>query len=112
VATGRLVGSGGFARAPVGRAVEIGYEIAPEFRGRGFGTAAARALVDWAVASGEVDSVIAHTEPGPNASTGVLLSLGFDHVDDRHDPELGTVWEWRWAPGVGQQASSSTVDTR
>jgi len=95
-ATGRLLGSGGFAARPVDRAVEIGYEIAPEFRGQGFGTAAARALVDRAVASGEVDHVIAQTRPGPNASTGVLVSLGFDHVADQEDAEVGTVWEWRW----------------
>jgi RimJ/RimL family protein N-acetyltransferase len=93
--TGRLVGSGGFAAPPVDRAVEIGYEVAPEFRGRGFGTAAARALVERAVASGEVDHVSAHTLPGPNASTGVLVSLGFEHVADQEDPEVGTIWEWR-----------------
>jgi RimJ/RimL family protein N-acetyltransferase len=40
-ATGRLLGSGGFAAPPADRTVEIGYEIAPEFRGRGFGAAAA-----------------------------------------------------------------------
>jgi RimJ/RimL family protein N-acetyltransferase len=95
-ATGRLVGSGGFAARPVDRTVEIGYEIAPDFRGRGFGSAAARALVERAVATGEVDHVIAHTQPGPNPSTGVLASLGFEHVADQQDPEIGTVWEWRW----------------
>jgi ribosomal-protein-alanine N-acetyltransferase len=95
-ATGRLVGSGGFAAPPVERTVEIGYEVAPEFRGLGFGVAAARALVAHAVASGEVDHVIAHTLPGPNPSTGVLVSLGFGHVDDQEDPDVGVVWEWRW----------------
>ena len=92
---GRLLGSGGFAAPPVARTVEIGYEVAPEFRGRGIGVAAARALVERAVAS-EVDQVIAHTLPGPNPSTGVLVSLGFEHVDDQVDPEVGAVWEWRW----------------
>jgi ribosomal-protein-alanine N-acetyltransferase len=95
-ATGRLLGSGGFAAPPSERTVEIGYEIAPEFRGRGFGAAAARALVERAVASGEVDHVLAHTQPGPNPSTGVLVSLGFEHTDDQEDPEVGVVWEWRW----------------
>ena len=95
-ATGRLLGSGGFAAPPVDRAVEIGYEVAPEFRGRGFGAAGARALVERAVASGEVDHVVAHTLPGPNASTGVLMSLGFGHVADQEDPEVGLVWEWWW----------------
>lgn len=93
---GRLVGSGGFAAPPVGRTVEIGYEVAPEFRGQGFGTAAARALVERAVASAEVDHVIAHTLPGPNPSTGVLLTLDFEHVADQEDPGVGVVWEWRW----------------
>ena len=95
-ATGRLLGSGGFAAPPVDRTVEIGYEVAPEFRGRGFGAAAARALVVLAVASGEVDHVVAHTLAGPNASTGVLVSLDFRHVADQEDPEVGVVWEWRW----------------
>jgi [ribosomal protein S5]-alanine N-acetyltransferase len=96
--TGRLLGSGGFAAPPKDRTVEIGYEVAPEFRGQGFGAAAARALVERAVASGQVDHVVAHTLPGPNPSTGVLVSLGFEHVADQTDPEVGTVWEWRWTP--------------
>jgi len=103
--SGHLVGSGGFAAPPADRAVEIGYEIAPQFRGRGFGTAAARALVERAVAGGAVDRVLAHTLPGPNPSTGVLVSLGFEHVAVQTDPEAGTVWEWSWSapphpPGV------------
>ena len=95
-ANGQLVGSGGFTAPPRGRTVEIGYEVAPEFRGHGFGSAAARALVERAVASGEVDHVLAHTMPGPNPSTGVLMSLDFEHVEDQEDPEVGVVWEWRW----------------
>ncbi len=94
-ATGRLVGSGGYAAPPADRQVEIGYEVAPGFRGRGFGTAAARALVERARTSGLVDHLVAHTLPGPNPSTGVLESLGFEHVADQEDPEAGTVWEWR-----------------
>jgi ribosomal-protein-alanine N-acetyltransferase len=94
--TGALLGSGGFVAPPVDRTVEIGYEIAPAFRGRGFGAAAARVLVERAVASGEVDRVLAHTLPGPNPSTGVLVSVGFEHVDIQEDPEVGFMWEWRW----------------
>jgi [ribosomal protein S5]-alanine N-acetyltransferase len=94
-ATGQLVGSGGFASPPRRRTVEIGYEIAPEFRRQGFGTAATRALVLRAFASGQVDHVIAHTLPGPNPSTGVLASIGFDHVEDQEDDEVGAVSEWR-----------------
>ena len=100
-ATGRLVGSGGYAAPPAGRTVEIGYEVAPRFRGQRLGVAAARALVERAVASGEVDHVIAHTLPGPNPSTGVLTSLGFAHVDDQEDPEVGAICEWKWTRPSG-----------
>jgi RimJ/RimL family protein N-acetyltransferase len=94
--SGVLVGSGGFATPPADRTVEIGYEIAPAYRGRGLGAAAARALVDRAVQSGQVDSVVANTLPGPNASTGVLVSIGFEHVSEHQDPEAGPIWRWRW----------------
>ncbi|MFT3716825.1 MAG: GNAT family protein [Gordonia sp. (in: high G+C Gram-positive bacteria)] len=94
---GTLIGSGGYAGPPDDRTVEIGYEIAPEFRGRGLGSSAAQALVDDAVGTGLVDHVIAHTLPGPNPSTGVLASLGFAHVGEAHDPDAGTVWAWRWS---------------
>ena len=94
--TGALVGSGGFATPPADRTVEIGYEIAPAFRGRGLGAAAARALVDRAVQSGQVDRVVANTLPGPNATTGVLVSIGFEHVSEHEDPEAGPIWQWRW----------------
>jgi len=100
-ATGRLLGSGGFAAPPADRTVEIGYEVAPEFRGQGLGSAAARALVERAVTSGEVDRVVAHTLPGPNPSTGVLVALGFEHVADQEDPEVGTMWEWSWTAPAG-----------
>lgn len=96
--TGRLVGSGGFAGPPIERTVEIGYEVAPGFRGRRFGVAAAGALIEQAVVSGEIDHVIAHTLPAPNPSTGVLISLGFRHVGDQEDADVGAVAEWRWTP--------------
>ncbi|TDC52651.1 N-acetyltransferase [Jiangella ureilytica] len=91
-----LIGSGGFAGPPRDRVVEIGYEVAPAFRGRGLGTAAAAALVRRAVDSGEVDAVVAHTLVGENPSTQVLARLGFTRVAELADPEQGTVWQWRW----------------
>ena len=95
--SGALVGSGGFATPPHDRTVEIGYEVAPGFRGRGLGAAGARALVDRAVQSGQVDRVVANTLAGPNPSTGVLVSLGFEHVGEQEDPEAGVIWQWRWS---------------
>lgn len=92
---GRLVGSGGYAFAPRDRTTEIGYEIAPAYRGRGFATAAARELVRGAFDSGEVDTVLAHTLAQDSPSTGVLARLGFARVAEQPDPEVGSVWEWR-----------------
>ncbi|MGH2959745.1 MAG: GNAT family N-acetyltransferase [Solirubrobacterales bacterium] len=93
-ASGELVGSGGYTAPPAERKVEIGYEIAPEYRGRGIGVASARALVDHALESGEVDRVVAHTLANENSSTGVLRSLGFELTGESEDPDEGTVWEW------------------
>lgn len=92
-----LIGSGGFTGPPQDRVVEIGYEVAPAFRGRGLGTAAAAALVRRAVDSGEVDAVVAHTLVGENPSTLVLARLGFTHVAEVPDPEQGAVWRWELA---------------
>ncbi|MCV7417209.1 GNAT family N-acetyltransferase [Mycolicibacterium litorale] len=93
-----LVGSGGFVGPPRNGVVEIGYEIAPEFRERGLATAAARAMIDKAVsASGGLTTVIAHTLAHENPSTGVLRRLGFTRVAEIEDPDDGPVWRWEIA---------------
>jgi [ribosomal protein S5]-alanine N-acetyltransferase len=91
-----LVGVGGFAGPPEDGVVEIGYEIGPEFRGRGYATAAARALVAKAAAAGVV-TVIAHTRAEENPSTGVLRRVGFGCTGAAVDPVDGTVWRWELA---------------
>jgi RimJ/RimL family protein N-acetyltransferase len=93
LAHGTLVGSGGFVGPPADGVVEFGYEIAPEFRGRGFGTAAAQAMVDKARAAG-VAMVIAHTLAEENPSNALLRRLGFHFAAEMSDPEEGTVWRW------------------
>ena len=103
-ATGLFVGSGGYAGPPEHRSVELGYEIAPAFRRRGFASAAVSELVASAFASGEVDSVVAHTLPDDPASAGVLRAGGFTRVGTVPHPEEGEVWRWaieRPAPTAG-----------
>jgi RimJ/RimL family protein N-acetyltransferase len=90
----RLVGSGGFVGPPEDGVVELGYEIAPEFRRNGYATAAARAMVEKATATGSVHTVIAHTLADENPSTRVLRRVGFDFVGEVPDEEQGTVWRW------------------
>jgi ribosomal-protein-alanine N-acetyltransferase len=89
-----LVGSGGFVGPPQDGVVEIGYELAPAFRGHGLGTAAARALVEKARATGAVTKVIANTLAHDNPSTGVLRRLEFQWARELVDPEDGPLWRW------------------
>lgn len=94
VSGGALLGSGGFVGPPQDGIVEIGYELAPAFRGKGLGTAAARALVEKARASGVVTTVTANTLAHDNPSTGVLRRLGFGQTRELVDPEEGPIWHW------------------
>lgn len=91
---GVLVGSGGFVGPPDDGVVEIGYEIAPAFRGCGRATGAARALVATAHAETEVHTVLAHTSARQSASTSVLERVGFTFVGEFPDEEEGAVWRW------------------
>ena len=91
-----VVGLCSFTGAPsTDGTVEIAYGIAPDYRGRGYATEAAQALVDYAFASGLVRTIRAHTLPKYNASTGVLLKCGFTLVGEVTYPEDGVVWRWQ-----------------
>jgi RimJ/RimL family protein N-acetyltransferase len=93
-----LVGSGGFVGPPRDGVIEIGYEIAPEYRDRGMATAAARAMIDKALSStGSLSTVVAHTLAHENPSTGVLRRIGFTRVAELDDPEDGPIWRWELA---------------
>jgi len=79
-------------------AVEIAYGINEDQRGRGFATEAAAALTNYAIASGRVRVVRAHTLPEANASTHVLTKCGFEKTGEVIDPEDGLVWRWECKP--------------
>lgn len=90
-----VIGSAGFKGPPDSSGmVEIAYGTVPSSEGRGYATEAAMALVDFALGTGEVRLVRAHTLPVANASTRVLLKCGFRHTDSVVDPEDGPVWRW------------------
>lgn len=93
--TGKLIGSGGYKGPPVNRVVEIGYEIAPEYRRQGYATGATVVMTRRAFETGLVDTVIAHTLPEENASTKVLRASGFEFVGEVEDPDDGRIWQWR-----------------
>jgi RimJ/RimL family protein N-acetyltransferase len=68
--------------------------VDPEYQGRGFATESAQALVDYAMNSGQVRVVRAHTRPDGTASMRVLKQLGFTCVGEVLDPEDGLVVRW------------------
>jgi ribosomal-protein-alanine N-acetyltransferase len=97
-----VIGIGGFTGPPAQGAVEIGYSVAPEYRGAGLATAAARRLVTAAEQSGEVRLVVAHTLAAPGPSTAILRRLGFARVGEAVDPDEGRVWRWELELGSSE----------
>jgi ribosomal-protein-alanine N-acetyltransferase len=91
-----LVGLGGFKGSPSpDGVVEIGYAIAPAFRGRGLATGAVVLMVERAFADVGVRAVDAHTLGHDNPSTRVLQKTGFRRIAEIEDPDEGPVWQWR-----------------
>ena len=65
------------------RTVELGYGVHPNFRGRGYATEAARALVTWALEQDQIDRVIARCRPDNAASVRVLTKAGLAQTGER-----------------------------
>jgi RimJ/RimL family protein N-acetyltransferase len=93
-----LVGFGGWKGPPSDGAVELGYAVAPERRGRGIATTVVAILVDRARAA-DVSTVVAHTLAETSPSTSVLQRNGFTMVETIDDPDDGQIW--RWELGLG-----------
>jgi len=61
------------------RRAEIGYWIAPEFQGQGYGSEAAKLIVDYAFDDLNCHRVTARVYEGNEPSSRILESLGFQH---------------------------------
>jgi ribosomal-protein-alanine N-acetyltransferase len=61
-------------------AAEIGYSVLAAFRGSGFATEAARAILDFAFRDGELRQVDACCVPQNVASRRLLANIGFDQI--------------------------------
>jgi RimJ/RimL family protein N-acetyltransferase len=90
-----LIGIGGCYGAPDEQGmVEIGYAIAPAYRGQGYATEAAQGLIDNAFRDARTRLVQAHTLAHENASTAVLKKCGMVKAGEETDPDAGAVWRW------------------
>ncbi|HRN33156.1 MAG TPA: GNAT family N-acetyltransferase [Saprospiraceae bacterium] len=91
-----LIGSCGYKGKPtVEGIIEIGYEIAHQYRNRGLATELAKGLIENAFKNETVKLIIAHTLGQENASTKVLQKCGFTKVEEINDPENGLLWKWQ-----------------
>jgi RimJ/RimL family protein N-acetyltransferase len=93
-----IIGLCGFTGPPGSDgAVEIAYGIAPAYQNRGLAGEAARELIAYAMSTGQVRTIRAHTRPENNASTRVLTRCGFTRIGAMTHPEDGVVWRWEAA---------------
>lgn len=92
--SGNVVGACMFKGPPVNGVVEIAYGISPDQQGKGYATEAAQALVSYALTSGAVRLIRAHTLPDSAASKRVLTKCGFQYVGEVIDPDDGLVWRF------------------
>ena len=90
-----LVGSCGYKGAPKDGIVEIGYEVATEYRNRGLACEIAAALITNALSHEEVVCIQAHTLAEENASVAVLRKNGMMQTASLNDPEDGDIWQWK-----------------
>lgn len=91
-----LVGWGGFKGPPREGVVELGYAIAPAYRGRGLAGAAVEALVREAFAERDVAGIRAHTRAQPGPSVRVLERAGFVFDAEIPDPDDARAHVWRF----------------
>lgn len=91
----RMVGHAGFHGPPgvngpgLPDALELGYTVFREFRGRGYATEAALALIDWAAETHGIRRFIASVAPRNEPSLAIIGKLGFVQTGEQWDEEDG-----------------------
>jgi RimJ/RimL family protein N-acetyltransferase len=92
-AEGAMIGNAGFHGAPgtqglaAGKA-ELGYGVLSAYRGRGYATEAAEALMGWAESQG-IHDFVASVSPDNAPSLAIVHKLGFVQTGDQWDEEDG-----------------------
>jgi RimJ/RimL family protein N-acetyltransferase len=83
---GASIGGIGFHGPPVDGGAEIGFDLAPGARGRGYATEALCALAGWALHQPGVHRVLATTTPANQPSQRVLARAGFSRAPEHGEP--------------------------
>jgi ribosomal-protein-alanine N-acetyltransferase len=90
--TGRVVGRVGFHAPPdPDGMVEIGYSVAPAYRGRGIATEMAVGLIRWGAGEG-ASSCVASVRPDNLPSLAIIRRLGFLRTGEQMDEIDGLEW--------------------
>lgn len=89
-----LIGTCGFKGEPRDGLVEIGYEVSPAFRNKGYATEMVELLISQAFKSNLVHTIVAHTSESNNPSVSVLKKCDFRFVKEVYDEEDGILWKW------------------
>lgn len=69
--------------------VEFGYTIFEEYRGKGYASEAAQALMDWATREHDVKNFVVSISPTNEPSLRIAQKFGFRKVGSFTDPEDG-----------------------
>jgi len=90
---GVMVGHAGFHGPPGSHELapgtaELGYTVFPSYRGRGYATEAAVALMEWAEGEG-ARRFVASVAPGNEPSLAIVRKLGFVQTGEQWDEEDG-----------------------
>jgi RimJ/RimL family protein N-acetyltransferase len=75
----RLIGWSGIRMIPDGR-IELLYGYDPELWGKGYGTEAGKAVLEYGKANLEIDELIAMAYPENPGSIGIMKKLGFASI--------------------------------
>jgi RimJ/RimL family protein N-acetyltransferase len=71
---------------------EVGYELLPSYRGKGYAIEAVRGLFDWARREHGVTRFRASTAPDNERSQNLITKLGFVRIGEQWDEEDGLEW--------------------
>lgn len=95
--TGAFLGRVGPLRPPTWPDFEIAWSLAPEARGNGYATEAARAAIDWSFATFELGRIVSVIDPRNAPSRKVAERLGQRRTGERFTPfrDPCDVWEIR-----------------